>query len=153
MNWEVIGATGEWAGALAVVITLVYLAIQIRQTNRSMSDNSVTQYYVMLHELIGGISDPNSGPLLRRGTHEPGSLSPDEREQFNLLMQNNFVFYEYAWRLTIRGALDEALTRPTLDTMIGTLRTPGGEQWWQKSPVKHDEAFTDYVNKRLSLDA
>ncbi len=31
MNWEAIGATGELMGAAAVLITLIYLAIQVRQ--------------------------------------------------------------------------------------------------------------------------
>ena len=35
MNWDAIGATGEWAGAIGVIVTLAYLAIQIRQSGRS----------------------------------------------------------------------------------------------------------------------
>jgi hypothetical protein len=31
MNWEAIGALGEVVGAAAVVLTLVFLAIQLRQ--------------------------------------------------------------------------------------------------------------------------
>ncbi len=31
MNWEAIGAIGEVLGALVVVITIGYLAVQIRQ--------------------------------------------------------------------------------------------------------------------------
>ncbi len=34
MNWEAIGAVGEIFGALAVVVSLVYLATQIRSQNR-----------------------------------------------------------------------------------------------------------------------
>ena len=34
MNWEAVGAIGEIIGAVAVVVTLVYLSIQIRQSNR-----------------------------------------------------------------------------------------------------------------------
>lgn len=30
MSWDAIGAIGEWLGALAVFVTLVYLAIQVR---------------------------------------------------------------------------------------------------------------------------
>ena len=33
MNWDAIGAVGEIVGALAVVISVIYLAVQIRQTN------------------------------------------------------------------------------------------------------------------------
>ena len=35
MNWEAIGAEGEIVGALAVLITLVYLSVQIKQNSRT----------------------------------------------------------------------------------------------------------------------
>ena len=34
MNWEAIGAVGEIIGASAVVISIVYLSVQIRQNSR-----------------------------------------------------------------------------------------------------------------------
>ena len=34
MNWEAIGAVAEVCGALAVLVTLIYLAVQIRQQNQ-----------------------------------------------------------------------------------------------------------------------
>ena len=34
MNWEAIGAVAEACGALAVLVTLIYLAVQIRQQNQ-----------------------------------------------------------------------------------------------------------------------
>ncbi len=37
MNWDAIGAVGEIVGALAVVVSLVYLAIQVRRQNRESS--------------------------------------------------------------------------------------------------------------------
>ncbi len=36
MNWEAIGAIGEMLGAAGVVLTLGYLAFQIRQNNRHL---------------------------------------------------------------------------------------------------------------------
>jgi hypothetical protein len=35
MNWDAIGATGEIVGALVVFLTLIYLAIQIRQNTHA----------------------------------------------------------------------------------------------------------------------
>ena len=32
MYWDMVGATGEWAGAIAVLLTLIYLSNQIRQS-------------------------------------------------------------------------------------------------------------------------
>lgn len=34
MNWEALGAIAEFIGGIAVLITLVYLAIQVNQINQ-----------------------------------------------------------------------------------------------------------------------
>jgi hypothetical protein len=44
MNWEAIGATGEVMGAIAVLVTLVYLAVQIRQnTDQAKQANTIAR--------------------------------------------------------------------------------------------------------------
>jgi hypothetical protein len=43
MNWDAIGAIGEIVGALAVLATLIYLAIQVRQNSEQVRQNSVLQ--------------------------------------------------------------------------------------------------------------
>ena len=40
MNWEAIGAVGELIGAMAVVITLVFLGLQVRQSIRTMAESN-----------------------------------------------------------------------------------------------------------------
>jgi hypothetical protein len=45
MNWDAIGAIGETVGALAVILTLAYLAVQIRQNalaTQTASHHAVT---------------------------------------------------------------------------------------------------------------
>ena len=40
MNWEAIGAVGEVLGAIGVIATLVYLAVQIRQNSTVLEQNN-----------------------------------------------------------------------------------------------------------------
>ncbi|MBV1930234.1 MAG: hypothetical protein KUG71_00845 [Porticoccaceae bacterium] len=40
MNWDAIGAISEAVGALGVIITLIYLATQIRQNSRTMDQHT-----------------------------------------------------------------------------------------------------------------
>ena len=40
MNWEAIGAIGETIGALAVVATLFYVAVQLREAKKATNRNS-----------------------------------------------------------------------------------------------------------------
>lgn len=50
MNWDALGATAELLGAIAVFGTLVYLAIQIRQSNIVTREQA---HYHMLQNQIG----------------------------------------------------------------------------------------------------
>jgi len=52
MNWEAIGAIGEIAGAIAVVVTLVYFAMQLRQYAtglRSATFHTTMQEFNQIH--------------------------------------------------------------------------------------------------------
>jgi len=40
MNWEAIGAIGELVGAYAVLITLLFLAEQVRHSNHAMAESN-----------------------------------------------------------------------------------------------------------------
>jgi hypothetical protein len=48
MNWDALGAIGETVGAIAVVVTLAYFAIQLRQTRKTLeahgTDRSMALY-------------------------------------------------------------------------------------------------------------
>ena len=43
MNWEAVGAIGEIVGAIAVVLSLVYLAAQIRQNTKLVEEQCRAQ--------------------------------------------------------------------------------------------------------------
>ena len=40
MNWEAIGAIGELVGAVGVIATLAYLAVQIRQNSQAVRSST-----------------------------------------------------------------------------------------------------------------
>jgi hypothetical protein len=45
MNWEALGAIGETVGAVAVVVTLGYLAVQIRRNTRWLRASIADSHY------------------------------------------------------------------------------------------------------------
>jgi hypothetical protein len=53
MNWEAIGIIGELVGAIAVVITLVYLAIQTRLTRKAAEETSKYAAQEATHSAVG----------------------------------------------------------------------------------------------------
>ena len=43
MEWEAIGAIGEVGGAVGVIVTLIYLAGQLRQNTKALRTGSYAQ--------------------------------------------------------------------------------------------------------------
>ena len=112
MNWDALGAIAEFVGAIAVIATLIYLAIQIRQNTRSMDENrkvELSRNYQQLAELRTSMlsSVAESAELasiyVKVSKMEPGSLSgltEEEiirlkyRETVNLTV-NEVTLYQY----------------------------------------------------------
>ena len=88
MYWDAIAATGEWAGAVAVVVTLIYLALQIRQQNK------IAQYSAWQSVIDGfnlalstALADKENIALWVRGLDDPDRLTDDEM----LMFSNHFT--------------------------------------------------------------
>ena len=67
MNWDAIGAIGETVGALAVFLTLIYLAIQIRQNTKAVKAaaiDSTNSQVSRIRELIIANADVAIPPQL-----------------------------------------------------------------------------------------
>ena len=41
MNWQAVGAVGELIGGIAVVLSLIYIAMQMRQNTRQIGENTL----------------------------------------------------------------------------------------------------------------
>ena len=77
MNWDAIGAVGEIIGAAGVIITLAYLATQIRQNTNQLKGEAISSIndteIVLTKELRG---DHDLFVLIIRGTSVWGALEP-----------------------------------------------------------------------------
>ena len=89
MNWEAIGAVGETLGALAVLVTLVYLAVQIRQNNRNLHESTsaaVNQGWGSINSRLS--SDAQFAEIFIRGRDNLEALDPVELERFRAFVQD-----------------------------------------------------------------
>ena len=66
MNWDAIGAIGEVFGGAVVVVTIVYLAIQIRQNRQAVQAETEFQAAIQLSRMTQRVADDKD---LQRGRH------------------------------------------------------------------------------------
>ena len=83
LNWDAIGAIGEVVGGVAVIATLLYLAVQIRQNARSVRNAASLSVNEGLAEINRRVSnDPEFADLWLRGLKDYGGLTGVERMRF-----------------------------------------------------------------------
>jgi hypothetical protein len=100
MNWEAIGAVGEVTGAIAVVLTLIYLALQIRQNNRSLTGATLTAITQHQQNELRWSSDIGQSYL--KALNSPESMTEIEQLELSewltaamLARQNEYFQYKY----------------------------------------------------------
>ena len=86
MNWEAIGAMGEIAGALAVVASLLYVAGQIRQSNRLSASESGFAFIAESNRCLEWASTPEMIDLLAKLRSET-ELTPHEEIRTEIFVE------------------------------------------------------------------
>ena len=71
MNWDAIGAVGEIIGALAVVFSIAYLAIQIRQNAKSLQSTVEQSISNQFSSTTANASMSNIPGLIIRASKDP----------------------------------------------------------------------------------
>jgi hypothetical protein len=141
MSWDAIGAIGEMVGAIAVVITLVYLSVQTRQNTRAvrhattrgvMEDANAWRFRI--------VEDPAVSELFREGLRDPTSLSANDRYRFRMLLDALVFHWQHAV-LADEPIPDVNVTR--------VLRRPGGRWYWSRTKDQLTPEFIAYVEARL----
>lgn len=146
MNWDAIGAVGEIIGAIAVVVSLLYLALQIRAQN---SQAKLTALHEMSREQrIASeiLAQKDLSEIFVRANKDYGSLSEAESVQLIVVITGLFRAWERAFLENRDGNLDAnvwaALSRDYIQPMgAGSFR-----YIWKLRKQNYDPDFQDYVD-------
>ena len=112
MNWEALSAIGQIVGAIAVVISLVYLASAVRSNTRATREASMRWLSDNYTQWIRHISgNPDLSELYYRGIHDFESLKGAELVRFSALMVEAFRRSEEMYYLQLEGRLEPYVWR------------------------------------------
>ncbi len=101
MNWDAIGAIAETVGTLAVLITLVYLAIQLRIANKQREIESLRHNWGGLNQICDLLSESTEkASIVLRGRESLQNITEEERMVFEFIHINMLNTFE-AWYLQL----------------------------------------------------
>ncbi len=145
------GAIGEVVGAIAVIVTLIYLATQIRQNTRQMrSEGHVRITDVYTDILSPLLTDDVLFKTLVRGCQDWESLTAFEQSKCHIFFHLHLTHLQMAYQLHAKSAVDDDVYESVEDVHIRFLANPGAKIWWEmvgESLVESE--LRGLVNRRL----
>ena len=146
VNWDAIGAIAEILGALGVIATLAYLAIQIRQSTISTRTSSYQAAVSASADFSRGLGlDGDAARIFASCSRDYPSLSSEERTRFDFLIASLFRNYENIFYQHKEGSIDDALWAGWAWRMRTTFATPGVKAWWQTNSSGYSRGFGVYL--------
>jgi len=147
MNWEAIGAIGEIVGAIAVVATLGYLAIQVRHANAVAKANAYREIHQDVGQLFGDVmSNPELYRIWRSGLVSGESLADEDREKLGMMLIRLFGALDTGHH---SGWLDPGLDAFVKTTLDAFLEIPAVQGWWSRQGHLQPEPFRSVVDAML----
>ena len=149
MNWEAIAAVAEILGVLAVVVSLLYLAVQIRHgASATQAASRYATAQLTTDVLVPIASDAELASILRRGQIDPDSLNDDEGFRFDVLLYVIFDQWETMYSQVQRGAMSKEDWAKYDTTIIGMyLAQPGTKRFWETASNMYSASFREYVDQ------
>ncbi len=131
MNWGAAGAIGEIVGALAVVISLVYLAIQVRQNTAAIATQAARDALAAVREFNQHLMvNPPMARIWRIGQEDPSTLSESELDQFVHIVFTFLKTAEAVHAQSIKGTLDAETWRAWERAFMTWAKSPGFAAYW-----------------------
>lgn len=155
MSLEDLGNIGEFIGSMAVLVTLIYLALQIRQ-NTAATKVQIRQ----------AIADSQSANINLRATDErlptiiakvnsSQELTPEEEQRLYFHLDATLRQFENFYSHFKSGVLDQSDWFSLLYGLERTLRGAKTREMWNTMKPSYNEGFREMLDSQLrdSTDA
>jgi hypothetical protein len=137
---------GEVIGAAAVVASLLYLALQVRQSSKAQR----TQNYARALERVSAFQavlsqDGELARIFSKGVRDTSELTGLEKIRFTWSLYEAFGSFEFMFHTYKTDEIPEEVWKRWSQTVAWWLNFPGVQQWWMNRPVNFTESFTLFV--------
>ena len=149
-NLESLASLGEIVGAVAVVVSLLYLAVQVRQNTRAQRLENASRILDRTASMQGAVSrDPVTSALFSKGVSDPSKLTPQERIQFTWALYEFFGALEFMFLAAKEKSIPDEIWQRWSSAAAWWLTFPGVQVWWEVRPIPFADSFSTYIESLL----
>jgi hypothetical protein len=152
MNWDATGAVGEIIGAIAVVVSVVYLGLQIRkQANESRftAARELCSQFILIK--TGAADNRDRASLYLKAIRDYESLPDEERLMMSFTFDALFRVMEQQFLHVQAGNVDSQFFRSLNAGYREWVCLPGVKRWWELSRHMYGTDFGAHIDNEVKL--
>jgi len=146
-----LGSIGELVAAVATVVTLAYLALQIRQHSNSSRAEAARGTVDGNAAMLAVAQDPELTRIFVAGLSDFDALDPIERTRFAYTFGSMIGSVARHYENVSLGILDETHFKSHNWGHLMMLETPGGSQFWHALDSTFPPEFRDFVLREVKV--
>jgi hypothetical protein len=131
MNWDAIVAISQLVAAAGVILSLVFVGLQIKQNTRALQrteHNSTMEQWTVIRQAIAQNRD--IAELMTAGLQGERALDAADQLRLEQMLAEHIWAAFHIWDRTQRGIFPKGTFEVTCVFLATMLRTPGGRTWW-----------------------
>jgi len=146
MNWEEVSAISQLIGSIAVVFSVLYLAIQVHQSTRIAKLAAQDAAATSLRNVTRPFAEnADLARIWRLGLEDLNALSAEDQARFFHSTYQFLKAYETIHFHHVYGLMDEQIWQGWCGLLKHYIASPGIDHYWQ---LRHDlfsQRFQDFV--------
>ena len=151
MTLEDIYFITEIVGGIAIIGSLIFVALQVRQNTEAMRVEALERHADHFRVLNQSVAQSAElADVFRRGLEDLDSLDPTERVRFFAHLTTAIRGWEKMFLVRKRGALDEELWSGSHESFKSACRAPGVRAYWRIRRSTFCQDFRDYVDATIA---
>ncbi|HSM35091.1 MAG TPA: hypothetical protein VK837_01730 [Longimicrobiales bacterium] len=153
MAWDLdtLAKLGEFVGGSFVVVTLIYLAYQVRQNTQSLRSENYARVLERMSTLQSRLAaDPDVNRVIAVGADDPAKLSPSDRMRLGWALYELFGAAEFMHHMNRNRALPAEVWERWDASLAWWLSHVGIRRWWEAKPAPMSTSFEAHVEDVLA---
>jgi hypothetical protein len=152
MSLGELGDLGDFLGGIGVVVTLIYLAVQIRKNTRSVRAASLNSISTSISEFMDRVAeDPELTKLWFDGLSREVDLSETDNRRFALLLLSLMRRWENAFHQGRAGTLESAAWAGMREGLTTVFSSPGAQAWWIGARGLFSPEFVAFAERSIEI--
>lgn len=146
MSLEELGNIGEFVSSIAVLVSLVYLSLQIKkstETDRASTYSAIVSDFGAMNRMLA--STPDLSYLYVQAMENFADLQPDEKARVSQLFYMTFRDFENMFYQHRKGYLEDEVWKGWERLMLTYFSREGFQTWWSVRREVFSEPFALFL--------